>query len=206
VVKFEPAAEGRCRGDDGVRGDVELLANLKAGNLRAQTLVFDRYHRDVRRIVMRILGTTPDVADAMQDTFLRVFKNAGQIKDAMALRGWLLRVAVTVALDQLRHRQRLRWLVFANDEVHYAAVEGASAELRSALRDTYTVLDKLPNEERVAFALRHIEGMELEEMAQACGVSLSTAKRRLSKAEGRFRTLAKRHPGLADWTSEEDAQ
>ena len=173
------------------------------GEPRAQALFFDKYERDVRKVLVRILGTCPDVADAMQDTFIRAFKSASQVKDAMALRGWLLRVAVTVAFDQLRRRQRTRWLVFTSEPSIEVHVTTASPELRAALRDTYKVLDKLPNEERIAFALRHIHEMELEEVADACNVSLSTIKRRLSKAELRFRTIARRQPNLADWIDEE---
>jgi RNA polymerase sigma-70 factor (ECF subfamily) len=161
------------------------------------------YERDVRRVLVRILGTSPDVADALQDTFVRALRNVTQVKEALALRSWLLRVAVTVAFDQLRRRQRLRWLVFSNDASVDVAADSASPELRAALRDTYGVLDRLPAEERVAFALRHIQEMELEEIADACSVSLSTIKRRLAKAELRFKTIARRQPGLADWIDEE---
>jgi RNA polymerase sigma-70 factor (ECF subfamily) len=183
--------------------EAQMLTNLQTGDRRAQALFFDRYERDVRRVLVRILGTSPDVADALQDTFVRALNNVSQVKEALALRNWLLRVAVTVAFDQLRRRKRLRWLVFSSDATVDLPVDGGSPELRAALRDTYRVLDKLPHDERVAFALRHVEEMELEEIADVCGVSLSTIKRRLAKAELRFRTIAKRQPGLADWVDEE---
>jgi RNA polymerase sigma-70 factor, ECF subfamily len=183
--------------------EVALLQGLQNHEPGAQAAFFDTYERDVRKVLVRILGTTPDVADALQDTFLRAFKSAMQIKDALALRGWLLRVAVSVAIDHLRRRQRSRWLVFSTEACVDVPVEGVTAELRAALRDTYRVLDKLPNEERIAFALRHIDEMELAEVADACNVSLATIKRRLSRAELRFRTLAKRQPGLCDWVGAE---
>jgi RNA polymerase sigma-70 factor (ECF subfamily) len=72
-------------------------------------------------------------------------------------------------------------------------------EVEEALRATYRVLDRLPVEERVVFALRFIEGMEVAEVANACGVSLSTVKRRLGKASARFASWAKAEPALADW-------
>ena len=184
-------------------GEVALLQGLQNQEPGAQAAFFDTYERDVRRVLVRVLGTTSDVADALQETFLRAFKSALQVKDALALRGWLLRVAVSVAIDHLRRRQRLRWLVFSNDAPVDVPVESASPELRAAVRDTYRVLDKLPNEERIAFALRHIDEMELAEIADACSVSLATIKRRLSRAEVRFRTLAKRQPGLSDWVGAE---
>ena len=187
-------------------GEVALLQGLQNQEPGAQAAFFDTYERDVRRVLVRVLGTTSDVADALQETFLRAFKSALQVKDALALRGWVLRVAVSVAIDHLRRRQRLRWLVFSNEASVDVPVVGVTPELRAALRDTYRVLDKLPNEERIAFALRHIDEMELAEIADACSVSLATIKRRLSRAELRFRTLARRQPGLVDWVGAEGAR
>ena len=186
-----------------VGSDVEILTGVQQGNQRAQALLYDKYQRDVLRVLVRILGTSPDVADALQDTFMRAFKSVSQVKAAIALRSWLLRVAVTVAFDQLRRRQRTRWLVFSNEASIEMPVTTASPELRAALHATYGVLNRLPNEERIAFALRHIHGMELEEVAEACDVSLSTIKRRLGKAEIRFRTIARCQPSLASWLGEE---
>jgi RNA polymerase sigma-70 factor (ECF subfamily) len=183
--------------------EVALLQGLQNQEPGAQAAFFDTFERDVRKVLVRILGTSPDVADALQDTFLRAFKSAMQVKDALALRGWLLRVAVSVAIDHLRRRQRSRWLVFSSEPTVDVPTEGVTPELRAALRDTYRVLDKLPNEERIAFALRHIDEMELAEVADACGVSLATIKRRLARAEERFTSLAKRQPGLSDWVGAE---
>jgi RNA polymerase sigma-70 factor (ECF subfamily) len=182
---------------------VALLGGLQKRETGAQAAFFDQYERDVRKVLVRILGTTPDVADALQDTFVRAFKSAHQVKDALALRGWLLRVAVSVAIDHLRSRQRLRWLVFSNEATVDVPADSVTPELRAALRDTYHVLDKLPHEERIAFALRHIDEMELAEIAGVCSVSLATIKRRLARAELRFRTLAQRQPGLSDWVAAE---
>jgi len=199
-----PASNASRRGRISFAGsEIALLQGLQNSEPGAQAAFFDNYERDVRKVLIRILGTTPDVADALQDTFLRAFKSALQVKDALALRGWVLRVAVSVAIDHLRRRQRLRWLVFSNEASVDVPSDSVTPELRAALRDTYRVLDKLPHEERIAFALRHIDEMELAEIASACSVSLATIKRRLARAEVRFRTLAKRQPGLVDWVDAE---
>src|SRR6187549_2325135 len=49
------------------------------------------------------------------------------------------------------------------------------------------------------FVMRHVEGIELEELATACRVSLSTIKRRLARAEQRFAAIATRDPVLREW-------
>jgi RNA polymerase sigma-70 factor (ECF subfamily) len=66
-------------------------------------------------------------------------------------------------------------------------------------------MGKLPADERVAFALRFIDGMELTAVATACNVSLATIKRRLSRAQRTFNALALEHAALAEWVKPEEA-
>jgi RNA polymerase sigma-70 factor (ECF subfamily) len=60
------------------------------------------------------------------------------------------------------------------------------------------VLDALPPDERLAFVLRFVDGMKLREVARICGVSLSTVKRTLLRAEKRFLAVTRRDPLLAE--------
>jgi RNA polymerase sigma-70 factor (ECF subfamily) len=60
-------------------------------------------------------------------------------------------------------------------------------------------MDRFPEDERAAFILRFVEKMELTEIADACGVSLSTARRRIRRAEQRFLRLLPQFPALKEW-------
>jgi RNA polymerase sigma-70 factor (ECF subfamily) len=179
--------------------ETALLEGLQQCNPDAQAALFDSCESSVKKTLTRILREPQDVADALQDTFVRSFRNALQVKDPQALRGWVLRVAESVALDQLRRRRRLRGRNEESADASDVPVDDASMELRAAVRSTYQVLDRLPEEERLVFSLRYVDGMELGKLASYAGVSLATIKRRLARAEARFRILAGREPGLADW-------
>ena len=74
----------------------------------------------------------------------------------------------------------------------------SNQEDRALLRSTYRVLDQLRSPERIAFSLRIIAGLEMSEVASACGVSLTTIKRRLHRAESRFLKEARRDPALRE--------
>jgi RNA polymerase sigma-70 factor (ECF subfamily) len=66
----------------------------------------------------------------------------------------------------------------------------------------YAVLNRMPADDRIAFALRYIDGMELTEVAAACSVSLATVKRRLRRSEARFLKAARSHTLLEKWVEE----
>ncbi len=179
-----------------------MLAGLKRGDPTAQANVFNLYAAAVRRVLTRILRENQDVQDALQDTFVKVFKSAPQVKDPMALKGWVLRVAASVGLDEFRRRQRARerGLSEHDDDIEVAAFT-TPVEARSALRDAYRVLSVMPEQEQQVFMLRYIHGLELTKIADECEVSLATVKRRLGRAALRFNSLARRQPGLTDWVS-----
>jgi RNA polymerase sigma-70 factor (ECF subfamily) len=70
------------------------------------------------------------------------------------------------------------------------------------LQRIYAVLQELGTDERIAFTLRYIEGMELHEIAENTGVSLSTVKRRLSRADNIFLKRASRDSLLSERLAE----
>lgn len=142
--------------------------------------------RYVSAIALRILGRDDEVDDVVQDVFLAGFKGLRALREPDAIKGWLATVTVRVATRRLR-RRKLRGL-FGLDERQYddVAAEGASPEQRALLASVYRVIDELPVRERVAWTLRHVEGMALEEVARACGCSLATAKRRITAAHDKI--------------------
>jgi len=100
----------------------------------------------------------------------------------------------------IRHRRRWKFMQSTPPDVMTELPAATpSPELSEALRATYRVLGRLPVNQRIAFALRHIDGMDLSAMAEACGVSLATIKRRLNSAHERFVKLAGEESALQVW-------
>jgi RNA polymerase sigma-70 factor (ECF subfamily) len=179
--------------------NAELVAALVRGEGRAWTLLVDRFGRDVERLVAGALGVDADIADIVQDVFVRVMERIHQLRDPAALKGWISSVAVFAARGHIRKRRRWRWIRFlAPSDIPDTPAATASPESHAILRATYKVLEALPENERLAFSLRFISEMELTEVAAACGVSLATIKRRLARAEVSFLEGARRDPMLIE--------
>jgi RNA polymerase sigma-70 factor (ECF subfamily) len=112
-------------------------------------------------------------------------------------------IAARTAFRAIRARKARAWLKFWEpSEVPEVVCEGADPDVLEAHRHTYALLERMPAEERVIFALRYIDGMELERIAAVCEVSLATIKRRLSRAEQRFAHAAERDSVLRPWLQE----
>jgi RNA polymerase sigma-70 factor (ECF subfamily) len=183
--------------------EAKLVAGVRAGDRQALALFHQRFSRQVLRILVRILGPDRELEDVHQDVFLRALGSLSDLRDPAALRGFMSSVAVHAARALLERRiRRRRWqFLSASDtppEPEPLDPEPGH-EARAALRAVYTLLERLPVQERIAFALRYFDQMELTEVAHACKVSLASIKRRLARAEARFVALARRTPELAEF-------
>lgn len=170
-----------------------LVAGLKNGDDAAAAQFFDLYHAHVARVLSGLLGYDAELADAIQDVFLRAYRSVGRLRSPEALTTWLTRIATLTAIDIVRARARRRWLRYVSPET-LPEIEGDDLDHdgQEAMRRVYRVLDKLPAKERVAFALRRICELELTEVAESCGCSLATVKRRIAKAEKEFLAIARK--------------
>lgn len=180
--------------------DAALVSALVRGDPAARAELFDRHASHAQRVLARVLGHDAELADLLHEVFARALAQIDSLEDPAALKWWLTTIAVFTAREHIRRRTRGRWLrFFASDELPDLPVAGADEGVRESLRRTYAVLDRLGVDDRIAFSLRFIEGLDLAEVAAACGVSLNTIKRRLARAEKRFVALARREPALHDW-------
>jgi len=195
-------AEAPVRVLPSVRDDVELVAGLRAGEPWARAAFFDRYAPLVERMLRRILGHDrhTEMADLVHDTFVQALTSLDRLRDPSALPAWMQAVAAHTAYKTIRSRRARRWLRFWEpEELPEVPVEGVDPEVAEAYRRTYAVLERFPSEERVAFSLRYLEGMDVARVAATCGVSLATIKRRLARAEQRFVRAAQRDEVLRPW-------
>jgi RNA polymerase sigma-70 factor (ECF subfamily) len=178
-------------------GDDALCALARDGDHAARSEIFVRYKLPIARTIAAIIGPDAEAEDLVHETFLRAFDRLDDVESAARLGSWLRAFAVFVSREWLRKKARRRWLLFA--DVPESPAPSLADGMRDAVRDAFTVLDKLPVDERTAFSLRYVEGLEIEELALAMDMSVSTAKRRLRAAEERFQTLAVTRPSLREY-------
>jgi RNA polymerase sigma-70 factor (ECF subfamily) len=192
-----------------VGDDYALIAGIRRGEAGAAATLYAQYHRLVERTLVRVLGFDSELADAVQETFIRALGSTRLLRDPKALPSWMIRIAVCTASDLIRRRRRRRLFhVFSEplDVVDAASTITFEAEsdieTRRALVAAQGVLNGLPLAERIAFSLRRLEGLDLKDVAHACGCSLATIKRRLARAEERFLFRAQKEPALKNWLAE----
>jgi RNA polymerase sigma-70 factor (ECF subfamily) len=166
------------------------VERAQEGDARARATLFERHAPRLVGLLTRLLQSTADAEDAIQDTFVIAFSELPRLRDAGAFGGWVRQIAVHQAQRRFRRRrlQRLLGLDRPLEDATLAklADPGATPELRAELGELDRLLATVPAKDRLAWMLRHVEGYELAEVAQACDCSLATAKRRVAAAQARI--------------------
>jgi RNA polymerase sigma-70 factor (ECF subfamily) len=179
--------------------DAELLALARRGDFAvAASAAYDRFSEDVNRLVWRVLGADAEHDDVVHQVFVQIISGLSKVRDPEMLRAWMASVCVKTVRTEIRRRRVRRFFHVGDAGITRIAAPVEDHEARELLEKVYVLLDTMPDNERIAFALRYIDERPLVEVAEACSCSLATIKRRLSKAEKRFARLASRDPGLAE--------
>ncbi|MFT3696863.1 MAG: sigma-70 family RNA polymerase sigma factor [Kofleriaceae bacterium] len=166
-------------------GDSELVERARAGDAWATETIYRRYVRLVAATAHRLLRSDDEVDDIVQETFLIAFERLDQLVEGNAIRGWLVRIAISRVHRRFRWRRwtRLWSATELEASLHDQASADASPEQRAELALIDRALGKMALKLRVPWVLRHVVGLPLEEVAIACDCSLATAKRRIADAD-----------------------
>lgn len=169
--------------------DAALVLAARAGEEWAREALFRRYVRLALGLAYRILPLDQDSDDLVQDSFLYAFQQLDRLSNPQAFQAWFSSIVVRTAGKRLRRRKlqirlglRSATPIDADEVVSRTAPPDVATELRAV----YALLEALPVEERIALVLRRVERLEIPEIAEHMGLSISTVKRRLAAAEGRL--------------------
>lgn len=170
--------------------DAQLVERILRGEKLAEELLYRRHGPGLLDVAMRLVGRRAEAEDAVQDAFVLALGRMDQVRDPPAVRGWLAQIVVNRARQILRKRWFFGAIGLDRGDYDVTLAETASNELGLEERAELARLDAwiatMPTELRVAWMLRHVEGWSLEEVSEACGCSLATAKRRITAAEEAF--------------------
>lgn len=181
-------------------GDATLVAALLKGNERAAGIIWQRYAHVVRRALKRSLGPDQEIEDLTHDVFIQFVKSSAKLDELNNLRAYLISIAYRRAGMEIR-RRKVRRLVTLTATGHVPEVpsrHGNPDEVR-ALRALYAILDTLSTRDRLVFVARHVESMQLDETAEALGISQATAWRAGKATFQRVMAKAQRDPALATY-------
>ncbi|WP_101047923.1 RNA polymerase sigma factor RpoE [Macromonas nakdongensis] len=196
--------------------DTLLVQQTLAGDQRAFEMLVVKYQRRVERLIGRMVRDTDLVQDIAQETFIRAYRALGQYRGEAQFYTWLYRIAVNTAKKQLMELKRDP-LVFMSalqsgdddetsgleNELNAQAADAETPEAVLASKEiaeaVNAAMEALPKELGQAIALREIEGLSYEEIAQALDCPIGTVRSRIFRAReaisARIKPMLERQSG-----------
>ena len=148
--------------------DCALVQRATRGDRQAFSELYRRHVEPTYRRLTHLLGPDPEREDLVQQVFLEVFRSIPSFRGESRFATWLYRVIVNVAYEHLRRNRRRALCPLAADSLDLVVAAGTSPEAAARQRQqvalALTLLGRLKPDKRIAFVLRVVEGLSLEEI------------------------------------------
>ena len=161
--------------------DAGLLKAAAAGSHAAFAEIASRHYQPVYRLAWRMTNGAADAEDMAQEAFVKLWKNPSQVREAGALKGWLMRVVANAVID----RSRKPWSGALDDAPEVAdpqARPDAPLDRAQAARLVDARIAALPERQRLALSLVYFEGLNNIEAAAVLEVSVDALESLLARA------------------------
>jgi len=166
--------------------DATLIIECVNGNPRAQRLLFDKFARKMFSVCLRYAKNEEQAEDVLQDGFVKVFGKLKDFKSEGSLEGWIRRIMVNTALDQIRKNNKQ--LGDTNlDDVGYKIENNDFIVENMMADDLMKMVQAMPDGYKVVFNMFAIEGYSHSEIADTLGISENTSKSQYSRARAYLR-------------------
>lgn len=173
--------------------DFELTQAAARGQMDAFETLYERHHRRVYSLCLRMLANPTEAEDLSQEVFVQLFRKVGSFRGESAFTTWLHRMTVNQVLMHFRKRGvRLEQTTEEGDELNSVVQAGTERPQSMPVVDRIALdraIAQLSPGYRTVFVLHDVEGFEHEEVARSLGISVGTSKSQLHKARMKLRGL-----------------
>jgi RNA polymerase sigma-70 factor (ECF subfamily) len=178
-----------------IPAEIELMRRTAAGDAAAFRTLADLHLSKVMNFAYRLLHDRAEAEDVAQETFLRLWKDAGRYEPRARVTTWLHRIAHNLCIDRLRARQAHPTTEGVDEARSPDEPAGLLASKQTAIA-VDEALARLPDRQRAAITLVHYQGLGNAEAADVLGVGVEALESLLARGRRALRA------GLVDLSEE----
>ncbi|HRH40832.1 MAG TPA: RNA polymerase sigma factor [Pyrinomonadaceae bacterium] len=175
--------------------DFRLVQAASQDDMAAFEEIYNRHHRRVYTLCLRMLQNPAEAEDMTQEVFIQLYRKIGTFRGDSAFTTWLHRLTVNQVLMHFRKRSLKYEKTTDEGETPVQITLGTENPKNMSIIDKIALenaIAQLPPGYKNVFVLHDIEGYEHEEVAKILGCALGTSKSQLSKARLKLRKLLKK--------------
>jgi len=174
--------------------ETELVNKLKNGDEEAFRIIFNENHKKVVNACYRMVNDIETAEDLTQEVFIKVYSSIHQFRGESQLSTWIYRIAITKSLDHLRAQKRKKRMAIlkylSGDEEHQIEIEAPKdlnpdviVDNSERMKTLSNAINKLPENQRVAFSLSKYDEMSSKEIAELLSTSVSAVESLIHRAK-----------------------
>lgn len=170
--------------------DRELVRQYLDGKDRAFELLLNRHKNQVYSKIITLVRDRDVADDIFQDTFIKVINTlkSGKYNEEGKFLPWVMRIAHNLSIDHFRRGKKMPAVRSDDQNDVFAAISDDEMHVEDqmvwdqTLADVKSLIQYLPEEQRVVVMMRHYYGMSFKEIAESCDISINTALGRMRYA------------------------
>jgi len=163
----------------------KIIKRCQMGDLSAYKELFHRYEQPLLHTAFRMLRQQQDAEDAVQTTFIKLFKSVQNYRFDARFSTYLFRILMNVCFDMIKRKKRMRSLPIQDTHSAYRFDPELKIELEQAIK-------ALPNKMRACFVLFAMEEIKQTDIADIMGLSVGGVKSNIYHAKNRLRAYLSR--------------
>lgn len=164
--------------------ELQLIAGCKEQKREAQKMLYEKYARIMYGICLRYAPDADFAQDLLQDGFIKVFSNIGSFQEKGSFEGWMKRIFINLALENLRKRKSI--IQPSDDIQNLPDIVDTSTEddqmYRISEKELLRMIQELPRGYSAVFNLYAIEEYSHKEIAGMLGISEGTSRSQYVRA------------------------
>lgn len=143
--------------------------------------ILSQYQQMLYWHIRHIVGHHEDAEDALQETFLRVYRHIDRLREEKSERAWLYRIATNEALRVVENRRT------TDDVTDYDLIQEESPNYENIQRALEAAIEKLPPRQRAVFSMRYYDEMSYEDIAITIDSNIKAVTANFHYAQERIR-------------------
>jgi len=158
----------------------EIIQRCQQHDLSAYKMIYDRYEHPLLHTATRMLGQPQDAEDAVQTTFLKLYRGIQNYNYSSKFSTYLFRILMNACFDILRKRKRIKIHLLEEGYASYHSRHEEKMVLEEAIK-------ALPERMRACFILFAVEELKQDEIAQILNITPGGVKSTIYHAKTRLR-------------------
>jgi RNA polymerase sigma-70 factor (ECF subfamily) len=175
--------------------EAEIIQKLIQGDETAFKQLVDKYTQLVVNTCYGLLHNSEDAEDIAQEVFIEVYRSVHKFRADSKISTWLYRIAVNRSLNFIRDNKKNKWFQSFQDSVkeknsnipkliaHDSENPDFNLEKIQRANMLYEAINKLPENQKIAFTLNKYEDLSYKEISEVMEISVSSVESLIHRAK-----------------------